>query len=269
MNVWEAILLGLIQGLTEFLPVSSSAHLEIAHRLLGRSSGFDGLLFSVTVHSATAISTLIVLRKPLFDWFRGLFGKDRGVSLGFGRTIAISLIPAVVVGFFFDESVSGLFEGQLSLMGALMVLSGLLLYLAHRSSGGRARLGLREGFILGIAQALAIFPGLSRPGMTISSALILGIERRQAAEFSFLMVVPVILAKFVLDFRNLWMSARAGFEFELPVPALIAGFAVALITGVFSCRIAIKIVERGRFIWLSVYCMALGTALAFWGLYEG
>lgn len=268
MNVWEAILLGLIQGITEFLPVSSSAHLEIAHRLMGRSSGFDGLLFSVTVHSATALSTLVVLRRPLFEWFRGLFGKERGTSLGFGRTIAVSLIPAALVGFFFNESVAGLFEGQLSLIGAMMVLSGLLLYLAHRSSGGRARLGLREGFILGIAQALAIFPGLSRPGMTISSALILGVERRQAVEFSFLMVVPVILAKFALDFRNLWMSARAGYEFELPVPALIAGFSVAFITGVFSCRIAIKVVERGRFVLMSAYCMLLGTALAFWGLYE-
>jgi len=268
MSLWEAILLGLLQGVTEYLPVSSSAHLEIAQRLLGRDLGSEGLLFSVTVHSATALSTLVVLRKPLLEWGSGILSNQRSASMGFGRTIALSLIPAAVVGLFFDDAVEGLFDQELGLMGAFLVLTGLMLYLAHRSAVGHGVIGTKEALVLGIAQAIAVFPGLSRPGMVLSSALIMGVERKKAAEFAFLMVVPVILSKFALDARNLWLSAEGGFEFQLSYQALLAAFASAFVAGLYTCQKVLKWIETGRFAGLALYCFALGIALAFWGLYQ-
>ncbi|MEX2590071.1 MAG: undecaprenyl-diphosphate phosphatase, partial [Chitinophagales bacterium] len=191
MSLLEAIVLGIVQGLTEFLPVSSSGHLELVKHLFGsKLVAEESLLFTVAVHAATALSTIVVFRKDLVEIFRGLFQFQWNESARFSWFIVLSMIPAAFVGLFFEDFLDQLFSGQILLVGLMLLLTALLLILADRAKFTNKSVGWKEALLVGVAQAIAILPGISRSGATISASVLLGIDRTKAARFSFLMVVP-------------------------------------------------------------------------------
>ena len=194
MDYLESILLGVIQGLTEFLPISSSGHLEISKAILGNTlSNKESLLFTIVLHSATAFSTIFFFRKDLLNIFKGIFLKNYNESHDFSISILISMIPAVLVGLFFEETINSLFDGNLILVGSMLYITALLLFLSDFLKLKKNEISFKNSFLIGLSQAVAILPGISRSGATIASAVILGIEREQAARFSFIMVIPLIL----------------------------------------------------------------------------
>jgi len=196
MDVITAVILGIIQGLTEFLPVSSSGHLEIAKTILGEGwVGKESLLMTVVLHFATALSTIIIFRKDLVEIFGGLLQFKNNESFQFSLKIVISMIPAALVGLFFNNQIEGLFGGELTLVGNMLLITGLLLFLADKAKSSAKQVGIKGAILVGLSQAIAILPGISRSGATISTAVILGIDKEKAARFSFLMVVPLIFGK--------------------------------------------------------------------------
>ena len=201
MNELEAIVLGLIQGLTEFLPVSSSGHLEIGKAIMGdKSLPKESMLFTVVLHFATALSTLIIFRKEVFEIINGLFKFDsKNAQFQFSLHILVSMIPAVFVGLFFEKYLEELFGGKLFLVGIMLVLTAALLYLADKSKRTVVGITNKNAFIIGLSQAIAMLPGISRSGATIATSVLLGIDRTKAARFSFLMVVPLIFGKIIKD----------------------------------------------------------------------
>jgi Uncharacterized bacitracin resistance protein len=200
-EILKAIVLGIVQGLTEFLPVSSSGHLELAKFIMGDDSlGGESMLMSVMLHFATALSTLIIFRKDVLEILKGLFPVDfNSFSWNFAIKIIISMVPAVFVGLVFEDAIEALFHQQIVLVGALLLLTGVLLFLADRSKTTEKELSYGNALVIGIAQAIAILPGISRSGATIATSVILGIDRSKAARFSFLMVVPLIFGKVAKD----------------------------------------------------------------------
>ncbi len=255
-DVFEAIILGIIQGLTEFLPVSSSGHLEIGKWLLGNNlSGEESLLMTVVLHVATAISTIIVFRKDILLIIQKLFRKDDPEGRSFALKIIISMIPAVVVGLTLEKEIDALFTGQLLLVGSCLLVTGLLLLWADKPYTHQKPLSNKSALWIGIAQAIAILPGISRSGATISTALLLKIDRPQAARFSFLMVVPLILGKIAKDLLD--GSAMLSVSDQgLP---LLAGFIAALVTGWVACKWMITIVQRARLNYFAYYCFLVGS----------
>ena len=207
MEVLNAIILGIIQGLTEFLPVSSSGHLEIAKFLLGENKlANESLLMTVVLHCATAFSTIVIFRKEILEIFKGLLSFNNNESFWFSVKIIISMIPAAIIGFFFDSEVELLFNGNLTIVGIMLIVTGLLLFMADKAKVTEKKINLKTAFLIGISQAIAIIPGISRSGATISTAVLLGIDKENSAKFSFLMVVPLILGKVskdILDSENL------------------------------------------------------------------
>jgi undecaprenyl-diphosphatase len=201
MEIINAIILGIIQGLTEFLPVSSSGHLEIAKAILGEGKvGEESLLMTVVLHFATALSTIIIFRKDLIEIFSGLFQFKNNEAFQFSLKIVLSMIPATLVGVFFNDEIEALFGGALTLVGSMLLITGLLLFLADRAKASEKQVGVKDAILVGISQAIAILPGISRSGATISTAVLLGIDKEKAARFSFLMVVPLIFGKMAKDF---------------------------------------------------------------------
>ena len=193
MDIINAIILGIIQGLTEFLPVSSSGHLEIAKAILGEGKVSEGsMLMTVVLHFATALSTLIIFRKDLAIIFKGLFQFKNNESFQFSLKIVLSMIPAALVGELFNEEVEALFGGALTLVGGMLLITGVLLFLADKAKASSKQVGIKEAVLIGISQAIAILPGISRSGATISTAVILGIDKEKAARFSFFLVVSLI-----------------------------------------------------------------------------
>lgn len=259
MEVVAALLLGIIQGLTEFLPVSSSGHLELTKVILGQTNPEEGLMMTLVLHTATAISTLIVFRKDITTILLGLLEWKTNDSWRFVILVSLSMIPAAAVGLFFEDAITALFEGNLLLVGTALLATALLLYLADRPAGKQSELNPRNALFIGIAQAIAILPGISRSGATIASAVLLGIEREKAARFSFLMVIPLILGsmlKSVLDADGVAISMH-------PLP-LIVGFISALITGIVACRWMIALVKRSQLKFFAYYCLFVGSiALAY------
>ena len=194
MSLLEAIILGIIQGLTEFLPVSSSGHLELAKAIMGDGAGnTGGLLFTILVHGATAISTLVIFRKDVAEIIRGLFQFKWNEELKFSLKIVLSMIPAALVGLFLEDEIDAFFGGRVMLIGCMLILTGLLLFMADKAKNTTRDVSFPRALIVGIAQAIAILPGISRSGSTIATSVLLGIDRTRAARFSFLMVVPLIL----------------------------------------------------------------------------
>jgi len=250
----EALILGIIQGLTEFLPVSSSGHLEIAKFILGdHSVPKESLLMTVVLHGATALSTLVVFRKEVMDILKGLFQFKWNEETIFSIKIVLSMIPAAFVGVYFNDFLEGLFSGQLLLVGAMLLLTAVLLVFADRAKTTDKKVGYWDAIFIGIAQAIAILPGISRSGATISTSVLLKIDRARAARFSFLMVVPLILGKMAKDL----LSGEVSYESSIVIP-LVIGFIAAFITGVLACTWMIKLVKNAKLSYFAIYCALIG-----------
>jgi undecaprenyl-diphosphatase len=255
MEIIHAIILGIIQGLTEFLPVSSSGHLEIAKAILGEGKvGQESLLMTVVLHFATALSTIIIFRKELAKIFGGLFQFKNNESFQYSLKIVLSMIPAVLVGILFNDEIESLFGGALTLVGSMLLITGLLLFLADKAKSSKNNVGVKESILIGITQAIAILPGISRSGATISTAVLLGIDKEKAARFSFLMVVPLIFGKMAKDI----LSGEIKYESATFLPLLI-GFIFAFITGLVACKWMIKLVKNSQLKYFAYYCFAIGS----------
>ena len=254
MDVLNAIILGIIQGLTEFLPVSSSGHLEIFKVILGDNKlPNESLLMTVILHFATACSTIVVFKDDIKDLILGLFSFEKNDSFWFSVKIILSMVPAVFVGFFFESEIESLFNGNLIIVGSMLILTGALLFLADKAKPSEKKISFSSSLLVGIAQAIAIVPGISRSGATISTAVILGIDKENAAKFSFLMVVPLIIGKVIKDIT----SAETIVNNESVFP-LIIGFVFAFITGMIACKWMIKLVKNSKLKYFSIYCFLVG-----------
>ncbi|MCB8994759.1 MAG: undecaprenyl-diphosphate phosphatase [Bacteroidales bacterium] len=256
MNWIDALILGLVQGLTEFLPVSSSGHLEIGKALLGIDAE-QNLLFTVVVHGATVLSTLVVFYSEILKLIKEGVSFKYNDSTAYILKIILSMIPVLIVGLFFEEKVSSLFDGDLIIVGSMLILTSLLLALTRFiKKDGSKNLPFRDALFMGIAQAAAVMPGLSRSGSTIATGLLLGNKREEVARFSFLMVIIPILG------ANLLEVVRGDFSLAANTSSmsLIVGFLAAFITGILACKWMINMVKKGNLIYFSLYCLLLGIS---------
>ncbi len=252
MEILKALVLGIVQGLTEFLPVSSSGHLELTKWLLNDESvAKESLLMTVVVHAATALATLFVFRKEVGEILKDLFRFRWNEGSRFSAWIVLSMLPAAMVGLFFDEVLDALFNRQIVLVACMLLLTAALLWLADRAKTTKKGLGPKEAIIIGFAQAVAILPGISRSGATIATSVLLGVDREKAARFSFLMVVPLILGKMAKDMLDGDFLAS-----EQPL-ALLVAFAAAFFTGVLACVWMIRLVKDAKLRYFSYYCIAI------------
>ena len=261
MGILEAIILGIIQGLTEFLPVSSSGHIEIGQALLGMDSLKENeQLLSVVLHAATALSTMWVFSSDIDKILRGLLQPKWNEEWQFSMKVILSMIPAAFIGFFFDDALEALFEGQLKLVGGMLLLTGILLFMADRAKNTNKDVSFGNAIIIGLAQAVAILPGISRSGSTIATSVLLGIDREKAARFSFLMVVPLILGKMAKDI----LDGKFVLSEDLAVP-LVAGFIAAFLTGLVACLWMIQLVKKSQLSWFAYYCFTVGIIALLFG----
>ena len=254
MEIIDAIILGIVQGLTEFLPVSSSGHLEIGKALLGDNSiPEESLLFTVVLHFATAISTMVVFRKDIWDIIKSILKFQWNEDLQFLTKIAISMIPAVVIGYNYESELAELFGGNIQLVGFMLFLTAFLLYLADKAQNTNKNVSFKNALVIGFAQAIAMLPGISRSGATISTAVLLGNDKTKAARFSFLMVVPLIFGKIAKDILSGELSYDSGNFTTLSV-----GFVAAFISGLFACTWMIKLVKSSKLSYFAIYCIVVG-----------
>lgn len=254
MNIIEAIILGIIQGLTEFLPVSSSGHLEIAKALFGDNSlPEESLTFTVVLHFATALSTMVIFRKEISEIFRGLFQFKWNEQTEFSLKIIASMIPAVVVGLLFEKQLEAFFGGKLLLVGAMLLVTAVLLLLADKAKNTNKNVSFKDAVIIGVSQAIAMLPGISRSGATISTSVLLGIDREKSARFSFLMVVPLIFGKVAKDI----LGGDISFESSQALP-MLAGFMAAFFSGLLACTWMISLVKKSKLSYFSIYCAIVG-----------
>lgn len=255
-EIVQAVILGIIQGLTEFLPVSSSGHLEIGKWLLGQKyQGDESLMMTVALHLATALATLVVFRKDILTLLSGLFDRENPASREFAWKILISMVPAAIVGLTLENQIDALFQGQVLLVGFCLLLTGGLLFWADLPLQHNGKVTRRNALLIGIAQAIAILPGISRSGATIGTALLLKIDRTDAARFSFLMVVPLILGKVFKDL----LDGSADTHIQAQGLPLMVGFVAAFFTGLLACRWMISLVRQARLKYFAYYCLAAGT----------
>ena len=258
----RSIILGIIQGLTEFLPVSSSGHLELAKYILGDESlAEQSLFFTVMVHVATALSTLYIFRKDVMEILKGIFGKPWNESQAFAINVVISMIPAAMVGFLLEPAIEALFQRRIGMVGAMLLVTAVLLVLADRSKSTDKKVGWKEALVIGIAQAVAIMPGISRSGATIATSVMLGVDRYNAARFSFLMVVPLILGKICYDMISGDFSVS-----QAEILPVSAAFVAAFITGAMACKWMIALVRRSELRYFAYYCAAVGIFAIVWVL---
>lgn len=254
-EVIKSIILGIIQGLTEFLPVSSSGHLEIAKYLLETDfSGEESLMMTVVLHAATMLSTVFVFRKEILDIIKGLFTRSCNDQKRFAWFVVLSMIPAGLIGYFFESELSALFDGKVVFVAFMLMVTALLLLIADRANNQQKPLNAGRAFGVGIAQAIALLPGVSRSGATISGALLLGLDRKQAAVFSFLMVVPLIIGKISKDILDGTLASS-----EISVSVLSAGFIAAFLSGVLACSWMVKLVQKSQLKYFGYYCLALAV----------
>ena len=262
MDWFHALILGLIQGLTEYLPVSSSGHLTICQEILG-ISGADNLMFDVAVHVATVCSTLVVLWSEI-EWIvKGLFKGRMNDETRYVLNILVSMIPVGIVGVFFKDEVETIFGSGLLIVGImLLVTASLLIFSYYAKPRQKEKISMRDAFIIGVAQACAVMPGLSRSGSTIATGLLLGNKKERLAQFSFLMVIPPILGEALLD----GVKAAKGEDVfgNIGTLPLVVGFLAAFLSGCFACKWMINIVKRGKLIWFGIYCAVAGlVAIAY------
>ncbi|MFI3304156.1 MAG: undecaprenyl-diphosphate phosphatase [Rikenellaceae bacterium] len=258
MSILQAIILGIVQGITEFLPVSSSGHLQLARELLGVHLT-ENLTFDVALHCGTVCSTLLVLWNDVWDILRGLFSKKWGESHTYVSKIIVSMIPVAIIGFMFKDDIEVLLASKYNLLivGAMLLVTSLLLWFAYKTPPREGReISFRDSFIIGTAQAIAVLPGISRSGSTIATGILLGNDRSKVAKFSFLMVLVPILGNTLLDL------IKGGGEIAVTgvsSSAMLAGFLASFVVGALACRAMIEIVKRGKLIYFAIYCAIVGV----------
>lgn len=254
MEEIKLLILGIIQGLTEFLPISSSGHIELAKNIFNISFFYDsGLMVTLVLHTATALSTLWVFRNDIFLLFKNFFKKSVNDSHIFFFKILLSIIPASLVGLFFEREIKTLFNSNIFLTGGMLIITGLTLYISDKLKFDKKKVGYKHAFLIGLVQAFAILPGISRSGSTIVMALFLGISKKESSKFSFLMVIPLIFGALL---KNV-------FESEDPVEidvnlSLIIGFVSAFISGIIACKWMVKLVNKSKLKFFGVYCLIVG-----------
>lgn len=256
MSWFEALILGIVQGLTEYLPVSSSGHLAIGSALFG-IEGEDNLTFTIVVHVATVFSTLVILWKEINWIFRGLFKFEMNNETRYVINILISMIPIGIVGVFFKDKVEAIFGSGLLVVGCmLLVTAALLAFSYYAKPRQKNNISMKDAFIIGLSQACAVLPGLSRSGTTIATGLLLGNNKAKLAQFSFLMVIPPILGEALLDVLKLVKGEDIGGD--IPTLSLVVGFVAAFLSGCLACKWMINIVKKGKLIYFAVYCAIAG-----------
>lgn len=257
MDWLQALILGLIQGLTEYLPVSSSGHLAIGSYLFG-INGEDNLAFTIVVHVATVLSTFVILWSEI-DWiFRGLFKFKMNDETKYFLNIVVSMIPIGIVGVFFKDTVEEIFGSGLLIVGCMLLLTALLLTFSYFAKPRvKENISWKDALIIGLAQACAVMPGLSRSGSTIATGLMLGNKKEKMAQFSFLMVIPPILGEALLDVIKM---AKGHNPFgDVSTLALVVGFVAAFVSGCLACKWMINIVKKGKLIYFGIYCAIAGA----------
>lgn len=267
MSCWEALILGLLQGLTEFLPVSSSGHLEIGQALLG-TAGDENLTFAIVVHTATVLSTLTILWKEVAQLFKGTFSTLAwNEDKNYVAMILVSMLPIFVIGMFFKDQVEAFFGSGLLLVGICLCVTACLLYfsewLSKRREGLGHEVGYKDAIIIGLAQAVAVLPGLSRSGTTIATGLMCGVKKESVTKFSFLMVLIPILGEAFLELLDLVSGEVVN---TLGILPMVVGFAAAYVSGCLACKFMINIVRRQKLIYFAVYCLCAGVFAIIYGL---
>lgn len=259
MDWFQALWLGILQGFTEYLPVSSSGHLAIASHLFGVNAD-DNLTFTVAVHVATVLSTLVILWKEIAWIFRGLFKLEWNDEMRYTLNIIVSMIPVGIVGVFFKDYVEGVFGSGLAIVGAMLLVTALLLTFSYYAKPRQKKnISIKDAFIIGIAQACAVMPGLSRSGSTIATGLLLGNDKSKLAQFSFIMVIPPILGEALLDIiKGMRHGAEAAVG-DISLAALAVGFLAAFVTGCIACKWMVNLVKKGKLIYFAVYCAVAGV----------
>ena len=254
MDTLQAIILGIVQGLTEFLPVSSSGHLQIANEILGTDLDPEGnLAFSLTLHAATVLSTIVILWAEIAKLVKGIFSRTFTEEQAYLIKIVISMVPVGIVGLFFKDYIEAAFSTIAVVGVTLLITSALLAFAYYAKPRQKEDISYRDSFIIGLAQAVAVLPGLSRSGSTIATGLLLGNKKQSVAQFSFLMVLPPILGNALLDI------VKGDFGGGVEIVPLMAGFVAAFVTGCIACKWMIGIVKRGKLIWFAAYCAVAGV----------
>ena len=268
MDSFQALILGLVQGLTEYLPVSSSGHLEIGKALLGPAAETGGLTFDIVVHVATVLSTLVVLWREIVWIFDGLFKFKFNDETRYVLNIIISMIPVAIVGLLFKDKIEALYAGNVLLVTGicLLVTAGLLAMTHFYKPQEKEKISPSNALVIGVAQAVAVLPGLSRSGSTIATGLLLGNSRKTLAQFSFLMVIPPILGEAIIDFKHIVAPsaeyiAAHGAAAPIPTTSLIIGFIAAFVSGCFACKWMISLVKKCKLIYFALYCAVVGVAV--------
>lgn len=272
MDWLQALIMGIFQGLTEYLPVSSSGHLAIAGELLGVEDPEKVMTFTVAVHVATVLSTIVILWKEIVWIFKGLFRplSDNGGKMNdeqkYCLNIIVSMIPIGIVGLFFKDYVEQAFSG-LVLVGCCLLVTSLLLGFSYFAKPRtREHITVKDSIIIGVAQAIAVLPGLSRSGSTIGTGLIIGNKKESLAQFSFLMAIPPILGMALLDLKDMIKMGMSEAMADISPLALAVGFVAAFVTGCLACKLMINLVKKGKMIWFAVYCAVAGMAVLIWQL---
>ena len=255
MDIVDAIILGIIQGLTEFLPVSSSGHLEIGREILNADLlATENLLFTIILHFATDLSTIIIFKDDITKLLKGSISNSINGNHKYLFKIIISMVPAVFIGLFYEKEIEKLFTGNITLVGSMLIITGILLLLTKISKEKNTSISYYHSFLIGISQAIAMIPGISRSGATICTSLLLGNNKSQTAKFSFLMVIPLIFGKIIKDI----FSNNIVFD-NVQYDIYIFGFLSAFLTGIFACKLMLKIVKNNSLNIFSAYCIVLGA----------
>ena len=259
MDWIQALILGIVQGLTEYLPVSSSGHLAIISHFFG-IDGEESLMFTVAVHVATVLSTLVMLWREI-DWIlKGLFKFEMNEETKYALNILVSMIPVGIVGLFFKDKVEEAFGSGLLIVGVMLMLTAVLLIFSYYAKPRqKEHLSLWDAFVIGVAQACAVLPGLSRSGSTIATGLMLGNKKEKLAQFSFLMVIPPILGEALLDIMKA-MKGEAVMG-NIGTFPLVIGFLAAFLSGCFACKLMISVVKKGKLVYFGIYCAIIGLAV--------
>lgn len=260
MDWIEALVLGLVQGLTEYLPVSSSGHLAIGSALFGIDAE-SNLTFTIAVHVATVLSTLVILWKEISWIFKGLFAGRMNEETRYFINIIVSMIPVGIVGVFFKDYVEEIFGSGLAIVGSMLLVTALLLTFSYYAKPRQKQsISTRDAFIIGLSQAVAVLPGLSRSGTTIATGLLLGNSKENLAQFSFIMVIPPILGEALLDVVKMIKGGAEAVTGDISAASLIVGFIAAFVSGCLACKWMINIVKRGKLVYFAIYCAIAGIA---------
>ena len=267
MSFLEALILGIIQGLTEYLPVSSSGHLELGKimmdiQTMDKESPF-GITFNVVLHLATVFSTWVVFRKEIAEIFKGLFQFKVNEEFWFSVKIVVSMIPAGIVGILFADQIDATFSGKPGLIGLMLLLTGALLFLADKAKITNRKVTIKDAIIIGIAQMIALIPGISRSGATIGTSVLLKIDKERAARFSFLMVMPLILGKVAKDLVDGEFAMSAA-----DAMPMLVGFFASFFVGLLACNWMLSLVKKGKLVYFSIYCFIVGSAAIAYSLLQ-